>query len=277
MNSLPTPIERPGQLQGWNWQAPAWLFLDYDGTLADFAPTPDHILPDEELIGLLESLARPPERRVMVISGRRLAHIQKLLPIPGILLAGSYGLEMQLPDGESLHRQDYAEVRPTLEILKPGWQALLDGQEQFYLEDKGWSLAIHARFAAQAEAEALLEQALAQAEQHGQTGRFRLLGGHKFLEICPALADKGKTLDFLLERYAWPQANLLYIGDDDKDEAAFEVIRQHGGQAVVVADQPRPSRANYRLASPQAVRRFLKGFIQPPAGGQPADRSIVPS
>ena len=30
-----------------------WLFLDYDGTLAEFAPTPEHILPDPALIKLL--------------------------------------------------------------------------------------------------------------------------------------------------------------------------------------------------------------------------------
>ena len=34
----------------------------------------------------------------------------------------------------------------------PRWQALVEGREGFYLEDKGWSLALHARFAPEKEA-----------------------------------------------------------------------------------------------------------------------------
>ena len=60
-----------------------WLFLDYDGTLADFAPTPDHVLPDPELVDLLATLARHPRIRIAVVSGRRLSHVQKLVPVPG--------------------------------------------------------------------------------------------------------------------------------------------------------------------------------------------------
>jgi len=50
------------------------------------------------------------------------------------------------------------------------------------------------------------------------------LGGHKFLEIGPTLAHKGRTVDYLLDRYPWPGALPIYLGDDDKDEKAFGVI-----------------------------------------------------
>jgi trehalose-phosphatase len=263
VNPAPRLIEHPGQIAGLDMAAPAWLFLDYDGTLAGFAPTPDHVLPDPELIELLQTLSSQPNRRVMVISGRRLSHIQKLIPVPGLLLAGSYGLEIQLPDGSLLHRQPYEAVRPQLEQLKPAWQELLAGRENFYLEDKGWSLAIHARFADEEQAARVLEQARPLVEAHCPPSGFRLLGGDRFLEICPELANKGETLAFLLERFRWPRASLLYIGDDDKDEDAFAVIQEYGGQAVVVAATPRPSRAGYRLPSPPAVRRFLSHFAAP--------------
>ncbi|MGD8598942.1 MAG: trehalose-phosphatase, partial [Anaerolineae bacterium] len=113
------------------------LFLDYDGTLADFAPTPEHVEPDPELLELLSQLAQRPYLRVAVVSGRRLKHIQQLVPTPGILLAGTYGIELQLPDGERLDRLDYGAIRPILDALKPQWAALLDGRDGFFLEDKG--------------------------------------------------------------------------------------------------------------------------------------------
>ncbi|MES0362195.1 MAG: trehalose-phosphatase, partial [Anaerolineales bacterium] len=49
------------------------IFLDYDGTLAEFAPTPDEIHPDPELIALLERLKNHQHLQVAVISGRRLS------------------------------------------------------------------------------------------------------------------------------------------------------------------------------------------------------------
>jgi trehalose-phosphatase len=237
-----------------------WLFLDYDGTLAEFAPTPDHVLPDEAVLKLVTGLAARPATRVAIISGRRLGHIQTLAPVPGVLLAGTYGVELQLPDGRRVDRVPWDSIRPTLKAVLPGWAALIGQQPGFYLEDKGWALALHGRFAGDGQAEQILTEARRLAEAciaQAPDGRFRLLGGHKFLEIGPAQANKGLTLRYLLLEHAWPGSLPVYVGDDDKDEEAFAVIKEQGGVAVVVAAQPRASHADCRLASPQAVRALL--------------------
>jgi trehalose 6-phosphate phosphatase len=67
----------------------ARLFLDYDGTLAELAPSPDHVTPDSEVIALVTELAEHPRIRLAVVSGRRLGHIEALLPISGAILAGT--------------------------------------------------------------------------------------------------------------------------------------------------------------------------------------------
>ena len=235
-----------------------WLFLDYDGTLADFAPTPEYVNPDPELIELLRRLARHPRIRIAVISGRRLSHVQALLPVPDIFLAGTYGIELQTPEGERINRVEYEAIRPALDALKPRWLQIIFDREGFFLEDKYWALALHARVADDDEAEKVLTTARSMATSAARLGPFRLLEGHKFLEIGPTLAHKGQTVYYLLDRYYWPGALPVYLGDDDKDEEAFGVIKARGGIAILIAPEPRKTRADCRLESPHAARHWLE-------------------
>lgn len=238
-----------------------WLFLDYDGTLAEFAPTPEHVLPDENLIDLVRRLAAQPSLRVMVLSGRRLSHIEALLPVENAWLAGTYGIELRTPGGVRMELAAYGQVRPVLEALKPGWQALIDGRSGFFLEDKGWSLALHARFAGEREAQMVLAEARSLAQEHAAGGNFRLLGGHKFLEIGPRQANKGSNLEAFLRQHPWQGALPLYLGDDDKDEEAFAVVKKNGGLAVKVGPRQEETLADFRLESPQAARQWLEELL----------------
>ncbi|HEX5838231.1 MAG TPA: trehalose-phosphatase, partial [Anaerolineales bacterium] len=223
------------ELTDWAMGSPClWLFLDYDGTLAEFAPTPEHIEPNQEIIDVLEQLVQRPCTRVTILSGRRLEHVRQLLPVPGLFLAGTYGLEFMDPTGAAIRRVEYKDIRPVLETIKPQWQQLIEGRNGFFLEDKGWTLALHARFADDQEAEQVLTHARRLTRQVSPASRFRILGGHKFLEIAPRRASKRDTVAYLLSRYPLPEARLLYIGDDDKDEEAFPLIHANQGLAVKV-------------------------------------------
>lgn len=71
-----------------------WLFLDYDGTLAAFTRTPDIISPNPRIIELVRRLAGSSRVRLAIVSGRCMRDLQVLLPVPGIFLAGTYGIEI---------------------------------------------------------------------------------------------------------------------------------------------------------------------------------------
>ena len=248
------------------------LFLDYDGTLADFAPTPDIILPNDEVIDLLRRLVLAHRVLPAVISGRRLAHIQKLLPVSGLLIAGTYGVEMQLPNGQLRLGLPFELARPALEQLLPRWRALITDRDGFYLEDKGWSLALHGRYAtdeaAQAviksavvEAEAVIQAATASAQGSELEARFQLLGGERFLEIAPQIANKATAVQWVLQEMTPDDALIIYLGDDDKDEAAFEALLEVGGYAVRVSAEPVETRAQFRLEGPTHVRAWLNELL----------------
>lgn len=238
------------------------IFLDYDGTLADFAPTPDEIYPDPELIDLLDRLHKHECFQIAIISGRRLSHISALIPISGIILSGTYGIEFLDPSGIQIDRVDFEIIRPALDRLKPLWQELVNSHQDLYLEDKGWSLALHAKFVNRETANLILNQARMMVDRADlPTDLFRILGGHKFLEVAPKLANKGLTINYLISRYPLIEALPIYIGDDDKDEEAFEVILQNNGVAIKVCSQSCDTLAQLRLDSPQMVRQFLSSLL----------------
>ena len=237
------------------------LFLDYDGTLADFSDHPDQVEPLPQVAELLTRLRDNPAIRIAVLSGRRLAHIQKLIPINGILLAGTYGLEIQMEDGRQHLRHDYGQVRPALEALKPEWQRLIKDHKEIILEDKGWSLALHARFVDDDLAAAVLEKARTAAEQILDRQEFLILPGHKFLEAGPRLANKRDGVQYLLELDPPEQESLLYLGDDEKDETAFRVVQSRGGAAIrVCSNVINDPIEDWRLPDPAAARAWLSGL-----------------
>jgi len=240
-----------------------WLFLDYDGTLKAFTRTPDILKPDPKLIGLLRSLAQKDKIQLAIITGRRLQDICTLLPIEGIFIAATYGLELQTPAGESIQREDYNAIRPYLEQLKPQWQSLINGHKGFFLEDKGWALALHGRFASASAARRILSTAesLVNPDLLGTT--YQLTNQNKFLEISSLKANKAETVSLLLNHYLLPRTRVLYLGDDHNDSKAFEVIHSFGGIAIAVAHifgRVQACGADFVLKSPKATRRWLKNL-----------------
>jgi trehalose-6-phosphatase len=55
---------------------------------------------------------------------------------------------------------------------------------------------------------------------------------------------------------------LIYMGDDDKDEEAFEVIQSHGGFAIrVCSNVINKPIEDWRLENPKAARNWLWGIV----------------
>jgi trehalose 6-phosphate phosphatase len=237
------------------------LFLDYDGTLAEFAATPEDVQVNPQVLEVLRRLVEVKNIHPMIISGRRLQHLKALVPLEHITLVGTYGIELQLPGGEQIERIAYDAVRPFLEQLKPDWEKLASLEQGYFLEDKGWTLAMHARYAEDDEAEYTLKRALERVKARGMPDLFQILGGHKFLEIAPRIANKGEAVEYLLKNDACEAPVLIYMGDDDKDEDAFGVVKRRGGVGIRVGEEARASAAEYHLATPGEVREWLAQLV----------------
>ena len=236
------------------------LFLDYDGTLVPIAPTPAEAQPDAALVSLLTDLAQAPGFDTIILSGRSLSSLQAFLPVPGLTLAGTYGVEIQR-DGQMVRGGAPGQIRPVIMQVKEEWDRAIEKRDGFLLEDKGLAIALHARWADPGQAASVLERARVVAAAL-PADRFRILGGDRFLEVAPANAHKGQTVDWLLARSRFPKALPVYCGDDDKDEEAFGVIRRHGGIPIGVGTRFPLALALERVPSPDALRDWLRALLE---------------
>jgi trehalose 6-phosphate phosphatase len=237
------------------------LFLDYDGTLVPIAPTPAEAMPDDELLELLASLASHRSIRTVILSGRPLDELQRLLAVHGLVFAGLYGVEMLMGGITVIREPAHKGNRSTLTRLRDGWVKLAGGLDGFLLEDKGKAVALHARWADAQQASDVLAAARALATDLIDIHSFRILDGDRYLEVAPLTANKGETVDWLLKQYPIPLDLPVGFGDDNKDDASFVAIRRLGGLAIGVGHRyPLPG-VDARVESPKIVRAWLHSFV----------------
>lgn len=236
--SLPAP---PGTiLDG------ASLFLDFDGTLVDIAPTPAAVVVDAPLVDLLQRLAIRMEGRLALISGRPIADLVRLFGRPPCALAGSHGLELAWPDGRRSEPLSTISLGPVVAEIIP----LRGRYPGILIEKKPFGVAIHYRAAPAAEADCrrLATELAAASDLTVQSGKM-------VIELRMPGADKGSAVRVLLGG-ATTAAIPVFIGDDDTDEAGFIVAAELSGAGILVG-APRPTAAAYRLESVAATRAWL--------------------
>jgi trehalose-phosphatase len=229
--------------------------LDYDGTMAEIAPRPELACPTLELLQILARLVACPDYVVVVVSGRPLQEIQQLLPVPGLNFLGSHGAEGFIGDTfcsfteQDVYLLDYGELTRQLTMRL----ADLSG---WWLETKPLGLALHYRQAgSEAEAHILntLEPWLTGIKRQGG---FQVLYGRKVLEFLSCTVSKGLAFARILLYPCFAEVYPLYCGDDVTDESVFHML-QGRGLTVKVGTTGEGTQADYFLADPVEVRRFL--------------------
>lgn len=218
------------------------LFLDFDGTLVETAPTPDAIEVPGDLPGMLARLHDAAEGAVAIVSGRMLADLERYLDgFPGVLI-GSHGAERrgapQPPPPEGLEELQ-AEVRRIAEA------------EGLLAEIKSRGAALHFRQVPELEAMARgLAEALAVAFP-----AFVLQPAKMAFELKPKGAAKDRALVEVMGEPPFAGRRPVYLGDDATDEPALDWVVAEGGLAVKVGEGA--SAAPHRLESPGEVLAWL--------------------
>lgn len=224
----------------------ASLFLDFDGTLVDFAPTPGDVSADDELRSLLHDLHERLEGRLALLSGRPVADLDRILRLEGLTLGGSHGLERLMPDG----RHIAPGPPPSLDELI-GEASDFARDKGLVIETKPWGVALHFRATPEAreQAERFMHEL---SRRHGMV----IQHGSMVTELRLAGPDKGHALRSLMKEQPFRSGRPVMVGDDLTDEHAFGAANALGGISVL-AGQMRKTKAHYRLPSVGAVRGWL--------------------
>jgi trehalose 6-phosphate phosphatase len=229
------------------------FFLDIDGTLLEIAENPQLVRIDDELGHLLAKVRDASGGAVALISGRSVAEIDRLFG-RNFCAAGQHGAERRDAAGKMhQHRVPLAGLKKALKRLR----VMVTEHPALVLEDKGMNLALHYRSAP--DLAATVRDTLSRLV--GELGaEFELQSGKMVMEIKPSGKDKGTAIAEFLDEAPFRGRLPVFIGDDLTDEFGFELINRVGGCSVKVGEGG--SAANWRLPDADAVRAWLKRFVE---------------
>jgi trehalose 6-phosphate phosphatase len=230
----------------------AALFLDLDGTLAPIMPRPDDVGPDARRADVLARLRKRFEDRVAVVSGRSLPDLDHILSGGVPAIAAIHGLVRRTAGGGVVELKPHTGLEDARRILGE----LADCERGLLFEDKTLSIALHYRNAPTC-AEAVIEA----AERLSQSSGLVLQLGDMVAELRTPGADKGSAVAAFLTEVPFDGATPVFVGDDLTDEDGFAAARRLGGFGVL-AGQPRPTEARYRLNGPGEVLDWLEHLTE---------------
>jgi trehalose 6-phosphate phosphatase len=221
----------------------AALFLDFDGTLVEIAPTPEAVEVPPSLPGLLLRLSQRLGGALAIVSGRPMAQLDLHLPVAVVKVA-DHGGALRLAPGAPVSG-------PPLPVPPTHWR---DEAERIaarfpgaFVEHKGHGLVLHYRLAPEAAgaARSLLQTLLRDDPD------FALMPARMAWEVKPRAISKGTAVATLLARQPFQGRRPIFVGDDVTDEAGMAAARAAGGVGLRLQDS---------FGTPATFRAWLEDF-----------------
>jgi len=231
------------------------LFLDFDGTLAEFAQHPDGVTIGAGLPALLAALRARLDGAVAVVTGRTLAGLDALGGLPPQVGAGLHGLELRFESGATVstaHPDGASHIASRL-------RERFDADPRLVVEDKGAAVALHWR-----QAPERAEECVAAMNETADAPEFEILRGHAVVEARPRGTNKGDAVAALSKHGSFAGRRPVFVGDDVTDEDGFRAAALLGGYGVKVG--PGKTSARFRMSGVDEVHAWLEESLAALAG-----------
>lgn len=223
------------------------FLLDVDGTIVDIAETPEDVVVPDALTRSLARLQELTGGATALVSGRRVADLDRLFAPLRLAAIGCHGAEWRrTPADETATRAPPLSMR-IVNALRAATADML----ALRIEEKRYTLAFHYRRAPELGRE--LERRLRRAAE--PFAGLRLLHGKMVLEVKSGRFDKGEALESLMQLAPFKGRRPVFLGDDTTDEDAFAEVRAARGLGISVG-RAMPD-AERMLPDPEAARMWL--------------------
>ncbi len=224
---------------------------DFDGTLAPFVDNPADARMLPRAKEALSILGESSGVKIAIVSGRSINSLKSVgVDDETWIYSGSHGAELSgLPKTRAPKSTLTTDEQRRLDRLKKRLNRVFGHEEGVRLEEKPFGMAVHTRQVKDsAKASEILEAASSLAADWG----IELRSGKQVREFSVRRADKGASLMTIREQF--PDAPLLFLGDDTTDEDAFAVLEQDD-VGVKVGDGE--TNASERVPDPQTAAAAL--------------------
>lgn len=223
------------------------LFLDFDGTFVDFAPTPDAVQLRLGSRELLERISARLNGALAMVSGRKIADLDRFLKPLELPASGVHGQEFRPHPGDVRQQpasEDFGEARRRLSR-----RVLPD--DPLLIEDKGGAVVLHYR---QNPDQALRAKEIADEVVQGLDDLY-VVHGHFIFEIRERAINKAVAIKLFADQPTFRKRCPVFVGDDTTDEDGLRAAGKAGGFGIKVG--PGPTEALYRLPDVTAVHTWL--------------------
>ncbi|MCB1178878.1 MAG: bifunctional alpha,alpha-trehalose-phosphate synthase (UDP-forming)/trehalose-phosphatase, partial [Leptospiraceae bacterium] len=232
------------------------ILSDFDGTLIGFKNNPDDVIPDEELIELINEISDNPLFEFHILSGRPKTYMEKQLNFQKIYLHSDHGLFTKVPEEDwKLNYQLDVGWKENLKSLLEKFANITPGS---FVEEKIAGLVWHYRNSdSEISAHQLREMKLHILQMFSNLP-VKLVQGNKALEVrLQGVSKSNIAMDVFNNK--GENTLLISMGDDHSDAEIYELLE---GKLTFIAVGGMISKSDFRLWDYFEVRKFLKHLLR---------------
>ncbi len=236
------------------------LFLDFDGTIAPIAPTPDEVKIPPEIITILEKMREYDHVFIAIITGRSVENVKDIVNLKNIHYAGNHGLEISGVKRTEIV-SNAAQIVRSISKISDDLNKVLLTVPGAWVENKSLTASVHYREVPPSHIPELNRLVGEITARYIDRGLIKLTRGKKVIEIRPNIKwHKGKAVNWMQKNIAKKRATNIYIGDDETDEDVFKTLNS-SVTIKVARDSKVKTEAHYYVNNPTEVRYFLQWLL----------------